>query len=536
MTPHQPAGSHLPAPETQRDQPQAALPASTAELAQRAWTVVADADRPITAAELAALAGITRGAAARFLAEWTRAGRLTAGACIPGRSTPYQIPYDRPGAAVRVLVTGSRDWADTDTLTAALTELRATHGPRLVIVHGGCPRGADQLADQWCRATGTPAERWPADWTTHGRAAGVRRNLAMVASRPAACLAFLAGDTPGTTHCANAAERAGIPTTRYRASLPARRPVEAPTLLAAALAAAARGWHVFPLRPDAKRPAFPDHAADRCTGTDPWCHNGHTGWEKRATTDPDRIRRAWSTRPYGIGVACGPSGLLVVDLDQPKPGATPPPDWPGARSGTDVLALLARRAGRSIPATYTVHTGRGGTHLYFTRPAGARLGNSAGGIGWLVDTRATGGYVVAAGSTVAGRPYTVADDRPPAPLPDWLLTRLTTPVPAPASTPPAVERVSAYLRAAVAGEVAHVAAATEGSRNRTLFTAAAVLGQLVTGAGLPAELVTAELEQAAAGIGLGPAEAAATIRSGLRAGARRPRQLGRPAPDHGQAA
>jgi len=58
-----------------------------------------------------------------------------------------------------------------------------------------------------------------------------------------------------------------------------------------ALAAAARGWHVFPLRPNDKRPAFPDHPVDACTGRDPRCRNGHTGWESRATVDPNRIRR-----------------------------------------------------------------------------------------------------------------------------------------------------------------------------------------------------------------------------------------------------
>ena len=64
------------------------------------------------------------------------------------------------------------------------------------------------------------------------------------------------------------------------------------SLRAAALSATARGWHVFPLRPDdrpgdpdhAKKPAFPDHGEDRCTRTDPRCRAGHTGWEARATT------------------------------------------------------------------------------------------------------------------------------------------------------------------------------------------------------------------------------------------------------------
>ncbi len=198
-----------------------------------------------------------------------------------------------------------------------------------------------------------------------------------------------------------------------------------PDLLTAALSHASRGWHVFPLRPDDKRPAFPDHTADDCTGRDPRCRTGHVGWEQRATTDPDRIRRAWSHRPYGVGIACGPSGLVVVDLDVPKhPGDFPPAEWAAARDGGDVLGVLADRHGGTIDPTYTVTTGRGGSHLYYHHPeSGPELRNTngdRGGLGWKVDTRAHGGYVVAAGSTVAGRAYAVALDCDPAPLPAWL--------------------------------------------------------------------------------------------------------------------
>ena len=292
------------------------------------------------------------------------------------------------------------------------------------------------------------------------------------------------------------------------------RPAAAGTLLDAALACAARGWHVFPVRPRAKKPpAFPGHKADDCTGTDPRCRGGHTGWEPRATTDPGRIGRAWAATPYNIGLACGPSGLIVVDLDMPKPGEVPPPEWaePGITDGADVLAALCERHGQPFPCeTFMVRTGRGGLHLYFTAPPGLRLGNTAGehgrGLGWLIDTRGHGGYVVAPGSVVdlpggTGR-YEVVYDRPPAPLPDWLAALLTAPAadPPPGCRPAAAGQVrdlDRYTATALRREVERVRAAVEGGRNHALNKAAFHLGQLIAAGVLPEDLACAELYDAA---------------------------------------
>jgi hypothetical protein len=52
--------------------------------------------------------------------------------------------------------------------------------------------------------------------------------------------------------------------------------------------------------------------------------------------------------------------------------------------------------------TYTVATASGGEHLYFRQPVGLQLRNTQGehgsGLGWCIDTRGHGGFVVAAGS------------------------------------------------------------------------------------------------------------------------------------------
>ncbi|MCO8272836.1 bifunctional DNA primase/polymerase [Actinoplanes sp. TRM 88003] len=311
-------------------------------------------------------------------------------------------------------------------------------------------------------------------------------------------------------------------------------------LRAAALAHAARGWPVFPLRCDnrphdadhPKRPAFPDHAEDRCTGTDPRCRDSHAGWEPRATTDAARITRAWAGTPYNIGIACGPAGLVVIDLDVRKPAAVPPDGHDRYGHGWEVFADLCAANGRPVPDdTFTVATGNGGRHLYFTHPDGPPLRNTQGdrgGLGWLIDTRAHGGYVVAPGSTVSGRAYQVLLDRPAAPLPAWLTALLR---PAEVAGPRKVLgdfsafRRGAYVRAAVERTLDRLAAATPGGRNFALYIAATSLGQLAAGGALTEAEVAEALTPTAHAIGLSERETARTIRSGLAAGARAPRRV-----------
>jgi hypothetical protein len=279
-------------------------------------------------------------------------------------------------------------------------------------------------------------------------------------------------------------------------------------LLHAALTAAERGWHVFPLRPGTKRPALHGEAACPLTGP---CAQGHAKWEQRATTDPDRIRSTWSRGPYNVGIATGPSGLLVVDLDQPKDkGSSDAPD--GAAS----FGALCERAGHAVPTTYRTRTPSGGTHLYFTAPDGVRLANTAGTVAPLVDTRAWGGYVVAAGSVTFTGPYEALSSADTAPLPAWLRSGLR---PAPKAVQAAAEAAAGWSRryadVALASETANVAAAAVGAREGTLFRAARALGRFVAWGDLPRHVVEQALQEAGEAAGLTVSECRSTLRSAL---------------------
>jgi hypothetical protein len=271
----------------------------------------------------------------------------------------------------------------------------------------------------------------------------------------------------------------------------------------AARLAARRGWSVFPCLRDGDLDRD-GHSAAKCPAV--------SRWEHRACADPDIVARYWPSRRHNVGIACGPSGLVVIDLDT---HGELPFEWliPGVVDGRDVFALLCEWAGQPWPVTFWTVTPSGGWHLYFRAPAGVEIRNSSWRLGPLIDVRAGGGYVLGAGSVVGGRTYEVLDNSDPAPLPGWLVRALTAAAP---RTPPGPPHGDPGRR--LGGLVRTVESAPEGQRNTVLHWAACRAGDLAADGEDPGQLA-GHLVAAAVRAGLGEAEAARTVRSGLRGAA-----------------
>jgi hypothetical protein len=112
------------------------------------------------------------------------------------------------------------------------------------------------------------------------------------------------------------------------------------------------------------------------------------------------------------------------------------------------------------------------------------LRSTAGRLGWKIDTRGHGGFIIGAGSLRRDGRYRVTGNRGIAPLPAWLVDALTpaTPQPEPGERPTRPPRTDrSYLQAIVDGESDAVASAQPGTRHTTLLSAACTLGRLVAG-------------------------------------------------------
>jgi len=90
---------------------------------------------------------------------------------------------------MRILVCGGRDFTDTAYARRVLDHLRKRTGFDVLIE--GDARGADRIAGYWARKNRITNLKYPADWTTYGRAAGSIRNEQMLREgKPDLVLAF----------------------------------------------------------------------------------------------------------------------------------------------------------------------------------------------------------------------------------------------------------------------------------------------------------------------------------------------------------
>lgn len=121
--------------------------------------------------------------------------------------------------AYRILVTGSRDWRDKEIVRHALFQAWKSAGKpeHTVVVTGGCPTGADAMAEVLAEGFGFAVEVHKADWATKHKAAGPIRNKEMVDLGADICLGFVQGtNSRGTEGCLKMASQAGIPIVAHR--------------------------------------------------------------------------------------------------------------------------------------------------------------------------------------------------------------------------------------------------------------------------------------------------------------------------------
>ncbi|HZH33003.1 MAG TPA: bifunctional DNA primase/polymerase [Pyrinomonadaceae bacterium] len=223
-----------------------------------------------------------------------------------------------------------------------------------------------------------------------------------------------------------------------------------PDHLEAALTYARRGWAVFPLHHPVEGNACSCSQGKACrsTGKHPRTRQGL----KDATTNEGQVRAWWRRWPEAnVGLAMGrTSGLVALDVDP--------------RSGGDASLAELFDEHESFPATLEALTGGGGFHFLFSHP-GVKFKNSSSVLGEGLDIKTDGGYIVAAPSLHAsGKRYEWRGTAAPSPLPEWLLTLLTT-----ERAKPEVKAAAAAPRRATTLASTSGRLIPEGERNKQLF-------------------------------------------------------------------
>jgi hypothetical protein len=196
-------------------------------------------------------------------------------------------------------------------------------------------------------------------------------------------------------------------------------------------------------------------------------------WKEPAT--PEKVRQWWTARPNAlIGMACGPSGIVAIDVDV-KDG----------RDGWGAIDALMREHGE-LPGTRTSETPTGGAHMLYRAPDGFEFAPSAGKIGVGVDIRAGWSYIILPPSKAEHGEYTWLVDQRTTVLPEAWAKALQKPKPQPVAPEnrPVINRANRYGVAALNNETDIVAKAKPGQRNDTVTRSAFKVGTIADQCGI----------------------------------------------------
>jgi len=248
-------------------------------------------------------------------------------------------------------------------------------------------------------------------------------------------------------------------------------------MVSSALGLEKKGWKVFPV--SGKTPLVKwteQHGAD------------HSRW--RAAT--------------GIGVDCGASALIVIDIDDPEG-----------------LRILEEKLGRTLAQDGTLQSSTGKGWHFFYKANGATVSNSASKIAKGVDVRGAGGYVVVPPSLHPdGRRYEWVKLAEPVDIPQDLLEICSA---KPEAKPELLERATVsgdldpWTQRALQDECNIVRGALEGTRNDTLYRAGLKMFSIANGGRVSHAEVFSALEASALANSMGtpmdPYEIKATLES-----------------------
>lgn len=110
---------------------------------------------------------------------------------------------------MRTIIAGGRDFNDYELLSGEVEDFEENHSKSYLTVVCGKARGADSLGEKWAKQEGRGILFFPADWDTHGKAAGYIRNSEM-ADNAEALIAFWDGKSKVTKNMIDIALRKGL--------------------------------------------------------------------------------------------------------------------------------------------------------------------------------------------------------------------------------------------------------------------------------------------------------------------------------------